>query len=332
MFKKSFFFVIVFLNLIFSIYIPNALSKEININLIKWEKWLIDLKSDAINKGISPNTINSIFSKIQPIKRVIELDRNQPEFKLSFEDYLNRVVSNKRVSKGKKLLEENKIVLNQVSVSLGVQPRFIIALWGIETDFGRLTGGFKVIDALATLAFDGRRSEYFRKELLNALIIIDQGHISYENMYGSWAGAMGQPQFMPSSFLNFALDFDNDGKRDIWTNKRDIFASASNYLKKSGWNNSKTWGREVILPKNFDKNLINKNEKKLLVYWQSLGIRRKNGNDLPNINLKGRLIKPDKNNYKVYLVYDNFDTLLKWNRSNYFALSVGILSDKIATK
>ncbi|PPR78267.1 MAG: Membrane-bound lytic murein transglycosylase B, partial [Alphaproteobacteria bacterium MarineAlpha2_Bin1] len=297
MFKKSFFFVIVFLNLIFSIYIPNALSKEININLIKWEKWLIDLKSDAINKGISPNTINSIFSKIQPIKRVIELDRNQPEFKLSFEDYLNRVVSNKRVSKGKKLLEENKIVLNQVSVSLGVQPRFIIALWGIETDFGRLTGGFKVIDALATLAFDGRRSEYFRKELLNALIIIDQGHISYENMYGSWAGAMGQPQFMPSSFLNFALDFDNDGKRDIWTNKRDIFASASNYLKKSGWNNSKTWGREVILPKNFDKNLINKNEKKLLVYWQSLGIRRKNGNDLPNINLKGRLIKPDKNNY-----------------------------------
>ncbi len=332
MYKKNFLNIFIFFNFIFFIYISNSYSKEIYIDLKKWDSWLVEFKAEAISSGISLNTINSIIPKIQVIKRVIELDRNQPEFKLSFEDYLNRVVSNKRVNKGKKLFEENKIILNKVSEKLGVQPRFIVALWGIETDFGRLTGGFKVIDALATLAFEGRRAKYFRKELLNALKIIDEGHISYEKMNGSWAGAMGQPQFMPSSFLNFALDFDNDGKTDIWTNKKDIFASASNYLNKSGWDDSKTWGREVVLPKNFDLSLINNKKEKLLSEWQLLGIRKKNGNDLPNINLKGRLIKPDKNNFKVFLVYDNFDTLLKWNRSNYFALSVGILSDKIAAK
>ncbi len=329
--KKNFSYIFIFTILAF-IVIPNSYSAEVTIDLEKWDKWLVELKEEALIKGIGPKTVDIVFSKIQPVKRVIELDKNQPEFKLSFDDYLKRVVTNKRVKKGKKLYYENKIILDKVSKSIGVQSRFIVALWGIETDFGRLTGGFKVIDALATLAFEGRRAKYFKKEFFNALRIIDQGHISYEKMYGSWAGAMGQPQFMPSSFLNFAVDFDNDGRRDIWKNKSDVFASASNYLKKSGWDESKTWGREVIIPKDFDETLIDKKVKKLLSEWQDLGIRKHNGNNLPKIKLSARLIKPDKNDYKIFLVYDNFDTLLKWNRSNFFALSVGILSDKIATK
>ena len=328
--KKNILFISIILINFFII--NNAYSNEVSFNNDSWNKWLLALKKEVVENGISNQTINSIFPKIQPIKRVIELDRNQPEFKLTFNQYLDRVVTKKRIEKGRKYFIENRNILNEVYKSIGVQPRFIVALWGIETDFGRLTGGFKVIDALATLAFEGRRAKYFRKELINAIKIVDQGHITYEKMYGSWAGAMGQPQFMPSSFLNFAIDYDNDGRRDIWTNKKDVFASASNYLKKSGWDKSKTWGREVLLSNDFPKELVNNNKKRYLDEWQKLGVRKINGKDLPKRKVKARLVKPDKKNYKVYLVYDNFDTILKWNRSNFFALSVGILSDQIAKK
>ena len=185
-----------FLIIIIYFFVTNtAYSDEISFDHDKWNNWLVLLKKEVTDLGVSNKTINSIFPKIKPIKRVIELDKNQPEFKLTFNDYLNRVVTNKRIEKGKKYFNANEVILNEIYEAIGVQPRFIVALWGIETDFGRLTGGFKVIDALATLAFEGRRASYFRKELINAIKIVDQGHITYSDMFGSWAGAMGQPQF-----------------------------------------------------------------------------------------------------------------------------------------
>ena len=192
--------------------------------------WLAALRQEANGRGIASATLDEAFADIRLIPRVIELDRNQPEFKLTFRQYMDRVVPAKRVNKGRQKFAENKDLLSKVGQRYKVQPRFVVALWGIETDFGRISGGFKVIPALTTLAFDGRRSRYFRGELMHALSIIDDGHITADKMMGSWAGAMGQSQFMPSSFVHHAVDFNGDGRRDIWTTKADVFASAANYL------------------------------------------------------------------------------------------------------
>ena len=306
----------------------NLLSNE-----LEYPVWLEKFKIRAEKSGISKKTINETLNQVKIIPRVIELDRNQPEFTLTLSQYLNNVVSKKRTQKGISKIRENWILLENLSKKYKVQPRFIIALWGIETDYGRISGGFPVIDSLVTLAYDGRRGRYFSKELLNALKIIDEGHISYEEMVGSWAGAMGQTQFMPSSFLSYAEDYNNDGKKDIWKTKEDALASAANYLSKLKWDNNETWGREVIINDNFyltDEELTLKNKKKINE-WQALGVRRIDGTDLPKKNIEGYLIKiNDNNKTRYFLVYKNFKKILKWNTSNYFAIAVGILSDSIS--
>ena len=222
----------------------------------EFNTWLDTLKIEARSKGISQSTIESSLSGIKPIPRVIELDRKQPEFTLTFEEYLGRVVSDRRIRIGKAKLVEHKKLLAEISIKYGVQPRYIVALWGIETDFGRITGGFPVISSLATLAYDGRRSKFFRKELFLALKIVDKGHITAKDMLGSWAGAMGQNQFMPSSFHAYAVDYNRDGSKDIWKTLPDIFASIANYLSKSGWQGDQTWGRAVRLPDKFSSKLL----------------------------------------------------------------------------
>ena len=292
--------------------------------------WKADLRADVLSAGVSAKTFDAAMTNVVEIPRVIELDRKQPEFSLTFEEYIKRVVPAARVKKAKQKLAENRQKLEEVSKKIGVQPRFIVAFWGIETDFGRLTGGFKVVDALATLAYDGRRSAYFRKELINALKILDQGHIGVADMKGSWAGAMGQCQFMPSSFLNFAVDYDGDGHKDIWNTKADVFGSAANYLKKSGWKGDQTWGRKVQLPKGFDLKLAGiKNQSKPLSVWQKLGVRRADGTDLPTRDLPAWLVLGDGKTGPAFLVYNNYKTILKWNRSTYFAVAVGTLADRI---
>ena len=235
-----------FTTLIFFIVTTNLLSNELDYSV-----WLEKFKIRAEKSGISKVTIDETLNQVKIIPRVIELDRKQPEFTLTLSQYLNNVVSSKRKKKGISKIRENWILLKNISKKYKVQPRFIVALWGIETDFGRISGGFPVIDSLVTLAYDGRRGEYFSKELLNALKIIDEGHISYDEMMGSWAGAMGQTQFMPSSFLSYAEDYNNDGKKDIWKTKEDALASAANYLSKLKWDYNETWGREVIVNDNF---------------------------------------------------------------------------------
>ncbi len=293
--------------------------------------WLEGLRAEALGQGISAATLDAALAGVKPIPRVIELDRSQPETTLTFEQYMARVVPNSRVEKGRQRLKENAAALESVRKVFGVQPRFIVALWGIETNFGQHTGGFSVIASLATLAHDGRRSAYFRAELLDALRILDEGHITPEAMMGSWAGAMGQSQFMPSSFVRFAIDFDGDGRRDIWTTRADVFGSAANYLSKSGWKGDQTWGREVRLPDNFDASLASLKISKPLAGWQALGVRRANGQHLPIVaGMAGSIVFPGGERGPAFLVYDNFKTTLKWNRSTYFAMAVGHLADRIA--
>ena len=300
-----------------------AIAEEFNT-------WLDTLKIEARSKGISQSTIESSLSGIKPIPRVIELDRKQPEFTLTFKEYLRRVVSDRRIRIGKAKLVEHEKLLAEISIKYGVQPRYIVALWGIETDFGRITGGFPVISSLATLAYDGRRSKFFRKELFLALKIVDKGHITAKDMLGSWAGAMGQNQFMPSSFHAYAVDYNRDGSKDIWKTLPDIFASIANYLSKSGWQGDQTWGRAVRLPDKFSSKLLGRKIKKGLNQWHELGVRKLSGKDLPKRNLISSIIRPEKGMVgPAFVVYHNYGVILKWNRSNYFATAVGTLSDKI---
>ncbi|MEJ2725183.1 MAG: lytic murein transglycosylase [Deltaproteobacteria bacterium] len=293
-------------------------------------QWVAGFKKEALRQGISHRILDQAFVDFEPIARVIELDRNQPEFKLSLEKYLNRVVRKSRVEKGRDMLRRHRSLLGEVYQRYGVQPRFLVALWGIESAFGVMTGKFPVIHAIATLAYNGRRSAYFRKELIQALRIAEEGHMSLAKMRGSWAGAMGQLQFMPSAFNDFGADFSGDGRIDIWNDLGDAFASAANYLSRSGWATDYTWGREVTLPPSFDRAMIGLETWKRLSEWQSLGVRRVNGKDLPKKpDLSGSILQPDGEEGRAYVVYGNFRVFLAWNKSNYFGIAVGTLADHI---
>ena len=296
--------------------------------------WLSNFQQKALELGITQQTLDLSFKNIEPNKRVIELDQRQPEFTITLDEYLNNTTPKFRVNKGKKLYVENKDLLAKVSEVYGVQPRFLLALWGIETSFGQYTGSFNVIRSLATLSYDQRRREYFTGELINALKIIDQGHTSPETMDGSWAGAMGQCQFMPTSFVNYAVDFNKDGKKDIWNTIPDVLASAANYLSSTGWDNSQTWGREVIVINNIDESLITTSARKVetskkLSHWSNSGVRNLDGTMLPDVDIDAYLVYPEGTDGRKFIVYENFKTILDWNRSLFFGLAVGRLSDLI---
>ncbi|MGE4220889.1 MAG: lytic transglycosylase domain-containing protein [Alphaproteobacteria bacterium] len=299
---------------------------------MSFETWLEGLRQDALAKGISAATLDSALLGIKPIPKVIELDRKQPEFTLTFDQYMDKVVPDARIQKGQARYDENRDLLRDIAAKYGVQPRFIVAFWGIESDFGRTLGTFDVVPALATLAYDGRRSKFFRDELMHALTIIDQGHVTADNMKGSWAGAMGQVQFIPSSFVRFAVDYDGDGRKDIWGSVNDALASAANYLSRSGWKGDETWGRAVRLPQGFDQSLQGADNARPLDAWQALGVRSADGSDLPDRPLKAMLILPANAPAPAFLGYDNYQTILKWNRSHFFALAVGRLAEGIGER
>lgn len=305
---------------------PGAFAKEPQA----FDVWLQDLRTEAAAKGISSATLDAALTGLEPIPRVIELDRRQPEFTWTFRDYMTKLVNGDRIAKGKRKYAENKVLLDEIGRRYGINPRYLIAFWGLETDFGRLAEGyFPTIAALATLAHDGRRSAFFREQLLAALKILDQGHITPARMKGSWAGAMGHFQFIPTTFAAYAQDYDGDGRRDIWSNTADAYASAANFLTKSGWNDGETWGREVILPQGFDFNLAGLQVKKPLAEWQALGLRRIDGRDLPVADLQASVVAPAGAAGPAFLVYGNFRTIMVWNRSIFYALAVGHLADRI---
>ena len=297
----------------------------------EFDAWLDGVRREAQQRGLSKRAIDAALADIAPIPRVIELDRRQPETTLTFSQYIERVAPLARIETGRGQLVDNRDLLARVSARFNVQPRFIVALWAVETDFGRITGGFPIIAALATLAYDGRRSAFFREELFNALKIVDRGHVNPQEMRGSWAGAMGQNQFMPSSYLSYAIDFDGDGKADIWTSRADVFASSANYLSRAGWRGDEGWGRVVRLPDRFDPAFIDHAKvQKPAAEWRTLGVALIDGRPLDEeFRSAGSLVQPGGADGPTYLVHANYRALLRWNRSLYFATAVGYLADQI---
>ncbi|GAB0108856.1 lytic murein transglycosylase [Pseudoalteromonas distincta] len=309
----------------------------------EFKDYLANLKQEAIAKGYEAKLIDDAFATATYKEKVVSADKNQPELKETLETYLPKRVPQWKIDRARKLYAENKEVLEKVAKEFGVQARFIVALWGLESNFGAIQGGHNVISSLVTLAFDGRREALYKRQLWAALDILKSGHITLDKFKGSWAGAMGQTQFMPTSFNAYAVDYNNDGRKDIWTTKEDAFASIANYLKQEGWNDSLTWGRQVQLPENFDSKYVlvrgTKTRKQWLEYWndsersladwQALGVRKADGSDLPNVDVRAALVMPDDINGRMYLAYDNYKVFMHWNRSYYFATSVGYLSDRI---
>jgi len=292
--------------------------------------WLELLREDAHSAGVSEETLNEALANLkEPEPRVIERDKKQPEKTESLATYVATRVSAERIAEGRLMLRHYRTWLDRIERQYRVQRRFIVALWGIESNYGRHAGKHPVIQSLATLAYDGRRGAYFRKELIEALKILDDGHISLSRMKGSWAGAMGHFQFMPSSYSHYAVDADGDGRINIWGSVPDALASAANYLAKAGWKNDQTWGRPVNLPKKFDSSMAGLKTRLPLSRWQALGVRRSNGRALPRRNLQASLIVPDGPAEPAYLIYSNFRALRRWNRSNSFAVTVGTLADAL---
>jgi membrane-bound lytic murein transglycosylase B len=311
-------------------------EKMVQVDPEAWRAFLVELRAEAAADGIREDILSEALDGLQPIRRVIQLDRAQPEFTITFQQYLDRVVPQFRIDRARTKRAENRELLDSVEDKIGVPSHFIVALWGIETDFGRITGGFKVIRALATLAFDDRRAKFFRRELLAALQILNEGHIAPADMVGSWAGAMGQAQLMPTSFVAYSVDFDGDGRRDVWNSKADVFGSAANFLKTEGWLTDETWGFEVRLPDGLDAEtwaskveLLGLKVKKPVAEWQALGLRLEGGGDLPDPGYEVSVLHPDQGAERAFLIFENFRNILKWNRSNNFALAVGLLADAI---
>ena len=298
-----------------------------------FRQWLADFQTEAQQQGISSSVLADAFTGVALLPKVIELDRHQPEGTMTFAEYLRRVLPLQRIGEARRRYQENRELLERVATRYGVPARFLVAFWTIESDFGRNQGGFHVIPALATLAYDGRRSTYFRQELLDALKVLQRGDVTASRMVGSWAGAMGQAQFMPSVFLKYGIDEDGDGRRDIWGSRADVFASAANYLKGIGWIEEQTWGREVRLPEGFDVNQLGLDTTRSLQDWFDQDVQwadgaGQTGHELPT--LLASLLRPGGAEGRVYAVYGNFHVIRKWNRSNYFATAVGLLADEVA--
>lgn len=316
--------------LAFSLAIPTAAAQQ--SAAAAQRAWLEGVKQEAVDRGISRKTVSAALDDWEPLARVIELDQRQPEFTRTFWSYLNSAVPEQRVEQGRALLAQHKVLLRKIQRHYGIQPRFLIAIWGLETNYGSITGGFPVIDALATLAYDPRRSDFFRSQLFDALKILDQGHIKLENMNGSWAGAMGHVQFMPETFRRYAVDQDGDKRRDIWNSLPDAFGSAANYLRALDWRGGETWGREVRLPSGFDWDLASLEVRKPIGEWQRLGVRTATGRDLPRADIEGSIVLPGGHSGPAFLVYQNFRAVLTWNRSLLYAIAIGHLSDRIDGK
>lgn len=291
--------------------------------------WLEELKQDMIKRGISEETIETVYVQDFYHRRpeVVKIDRRQTEFILTSTDYINRVVNKKRVELARKHYRELKPLLEEIRKKYNVQPEYLIAFWGVETNFGTNFGGFNTIDALTTLSYDKRRPVFFRNQLFEALKIIDTWKIDYTKMQGSWAGAMGHFQFMPSTFNAYAVDFNGDNQIDIWHSFEDAAASAANYLSSLGWDGEAPWGTEVSLPWNFDFSQTGRGQTKTVGEWNKAGVRTAGNRKLPfKTEQKASVILPEGRNGKAYLVLNNFRKIMQWNRSENYALAVGILA------
>jgi membrane-bound lytic murein transglycosylase B len=297
---------------------------------LDFSDWLEAFAVEARQRGISQPTLDASLANVERIPAVIELDRRQPKQPGDFCGYLDARLTETRIARGRSLLQEHRALLHRVSSEYGVPARFVVALWGLESNFGDYQGEYQVIGALATLAHDERRGPLFRKQLLAALRIVDEGHQNPAGLKGSWAGAMGQVQLMPTTFLDYAVDYDGDGRKDIWSSLPDAFASAANYLKRAGWRSGQTWGREVQIPASLSGNRRALAKRRSLADWRGAGVVRIDGGALPSARMRGKIVLPATKSPDAFLVYANFETILRWNQSIFFGISVGTLADEIS--
>ncbi len=291
-----------------------------------------EMQQEGINPQLFRTAVGDDFSIDE--KAITKL-QNQPESVMTFEKYTSSMLSDARIKKGRELYAQHKDKLEEISAKSGVSPEIIVALWGIESYFGKWAGRHSIARSLATLTFDSHRKDFFKRELFAAMRILQEGHIEPTELKGSWAGAMGQCQFMPTSFLAYAADGDGDGKKNIWTNEADVFASAANYLKTHGWKTNQAWGQRVVLSKILPPLKLSERGltgRKSVAEWKKIGIVAAKGGFKVADTEKARLYIPNGPSQTAYLVYNNFDTVLDWNRSSYFAFSANALADAIAQR
>jgi len=289
----------------------------------------VNLAERAENAGFSSYITKTVIDNISPIERVIALDKKQPEFTQTFEQYIKARVSAYHLRVGKEKLKLNKALFDKLEDSYGIPRQYLVSFWGLETVFGKHKGKMSVLNALATLACDQRRSEFFTLELLNLFTLIETEKVSVEQLKGSWAGAMGHMQFMPTAFLKYAVDGDDDGKVDIWQSEADALTTAANYLNQIGWQAKERWGREVTLPKNFAFDKVAFDQYYPLNYFQQLGVKKTNNQALPAYDIQAELYLPSGHKGPAFLLYPNFNVIMTWNLSKSYALSVGILANKL---
>ncbi len=294
-----------------------------------FDQCLAGIESRAVSEGVTRETARTVLADVEFLPRVIELDRHQPEFTTTFADYLGRRVNESRIEQGRRFLEEHGDLLKRVTEATGVPAPYLLSFWGLETNYGSYFGKMPVPSALATLACDPRRGDYFSGELVSALKIIDEGAIEADRMEGSWAGAMGHVQFMPSVFLRHATDADGDGRRDLWNSLPDALMSAGRFLESMGWDPDYRWGREVLLPEDFNYGLAGEGRRPLSE-WRKLGITDVWGHPVANDTQEAALVIPAGHEGPAFLAYDNFRVIMGWNRSQYYAIAVGHLADRIA--
>lgn len=292
--------------------------------------FLDTVRRQALAQGLSAAIVDRALALTKaPNGKVLKLDRHQPEFTLTWAQYRARVLPPSRLDSGRSIYASVSPVMSGESARFGCDDRAVMGIWGLESGFGAHTGSFSVIDALATLAFDGRRAAFFRGELFKALAILNDGDIAPEGMIGSYAGAMGQPQFMPSAYLRFAADGDGDGRRDIWSSQADVFASIANYLGRSGWQPFEPWGQEVTLTAPLDPAQLGRTNTRTLSEWASLGVRRADGEAFSRGDVKGAVLQPDGPGTEAFMVYHNFSVIRRYNPSDFYALAVGLLGTGI---
>ncbi len=290
---------------------------------------LEDLSARAIDEQVASEVVREVFPRLTYQARVIELDRAQPEFTRSFADYLARRVGEERVARGALQWQQYGLRLEKLTRRYGIPGQYLVAFWGLETNYGRYLGSMSTLDSLATLACDERRPDFFTQELMHALHLIAAQGIQPADMRGSWAGAVGQMQFMPSAYRQFAVDGDGNGGIDLWASAEDALASSANFLRHLGWRTGERWGREVLLPAGFDYTLAGLEQFRPLAEWKDLGLRRADGQALPAPPMNAALLIPAGHQGPAFLVYHNFTVIMGWNRSEFYALSVGRLADRI---
>ncbi|MBO7245127.1 MAG: lytic murein transglycosylase [Alphaproteobacteria bacterium] len=310
----------------FSFSEPVLASEHVQTSeLQNFEKWKKEFKETALSQGVKKSNLNKVLSEVKLLPKVIDSDKKQSEFLLTFWDYTNRTLSESRIKKGREILKENQAFLKHLEKTYSVPASYLVAFWGLETNYGLFKGKIKTLDALATLAYDKRRRSFFTRELITLLKLMDQGETT--SFYGSWAGAFGNFQFMPTTYAAYGVDADGDGKKDIINSLPDAFSSAANYLTQLGWKKDEHWGREVRFVKKIDWNKVSAKSQQPVFEWIKLGIVPFQSISDKEKKLSAKLIMPMGHNGPKFLVYSNFDRILKWNNSILYALSVGLLSD-----